>query len=301
MSAERDAEKKRQAKRNKALRREQQAKAMGAREPEDLQRDIRRLEREPNASKAALAQLAQLRDALATQLQARQAAYDARLAKHKRRLAKKGLAPQDSPFYDAVSNPFGLPPTREEEAANLRQQRLSTAAARKPPRPPGPPPPARATRFIPPLPREPWPTNAPVVPHPRQDLLDKDAIDRQVRDSERLVRQAERAERAAALTGAAVSDAAGPTDTRHDKYETQRRQLHAAIHEPVPAAADVVVDPLALRLVPTAVRLKRDAAAAAAQPPATVKRPRAADAPPAQAALDTALDSFLQDIDDLNS
>jgi hypothetical protein len=299
-------DRKRQAKRNKQKQQEQQAKAMLTRDADDLQREIRKLEREATQSRAIVTHIAQLKEALDAQLKAKEAAYAARLAKHKKQLEKKGLKPTDSPYYDEKSNPWGLPPTKEEEAAQLRQQRLKATASKKPPRPPGPPPPKPAFVFIPPLPPGPWPAGALVVPHPRQDLIDKDAVDRQVRDSERAVRQAERNERLAAANPAAVAGAGAAgvaVSAKEAKYEAMRREQHAAIHEPVPAAADVVIDPAALRIVPKAVRLKRDTAPSsgepAAVPAAKRARPVHEGATPSQA-IDTALASFMQEIDDLN-
>jgi hypothetical protein len=71
-----------------------------------------------------------------------------------------------------------------------------------------------------------------------------------------------------------------------------------------PAAADVRVDPAALRLVPTAVRVKRDSSAVASVA-------SGGDAPPRKSArhaepqqpnkLDDAFASFMHDIDNLNS
>lgn len=297
--AERRNLEKQQAKRNKRAKQEAANAALRTRDVEQLERDIRRLERDHAQSKpnkTALAQLAELRSALSEQRAAKAKAEQERLEKHKRKLAKKGLKPQDSPYFDAVSNPWGLPPLESETS---KKRRAPSAAHRKPPRPDGEPPAIElrgvAPRFIPPMPSDPWPQDAAIVPHPRQDLVEKESVDRMVRESERQFRQAQRA--AARFASSNSSSSGVPT-----RQELLRREVHAQVHQPVPAAADVRVDPAALRMVPTALRVKRDSAAVVASssdamPPQKVARQRE----PSQTNLDTAFASFMDDIDKLNS
>jgi hypothetical protein len=297
--AERKALERQQAKRNKKAKEKAASAALLTRDVADLERDIRRLEREN--TKATAAKLVELRAALESQRAAKALAEQLRLDKHKKRLARKGLKPQDSPHYDAVANPWGLPPLDNEAASSKKGPKRPPLAAHKPPRPPGDPPAVSALvpRFIPPMPSEPWPHDAAIVPHPRQDLIEKDAIDRLVRESERQFRQAERTAARQGASGAAVSSSAVPT-----RQEMLRREQHAQVHQPVPAAADVRVDPAALRLVPTAVRVKRDSSAVASVA-------SGGDAPPRKSArhaepqqpnkLDDAFASFMHDIDNLNS
>jgi hypothetical protein len=300
--AERKSLERQQAKRNKQAKQKAASAALLTRDVDELERDIRRVEREP-ASKTTAAKLVELKAALESQRAAKALAEQERLAKHKKRLARKGLKPQDSPYYDAVSNPWGLPPLEDSSSTNKSKKKVITIGpGGKPARPPGNPPPmATSIRFIPPLPSEPWPQDAPIVPHPRQDLIEKDAIDRLVRESERQFRHAERiASNNANNNNNNTAANAVPT-----RQEMLRREQHAQVHQPVPAASDVRIDPVALRLVPTALRIKRDSSvvtttdASTAPPKKSARHHEPPPLPPKQ--LDDAFESFMQDIDNLNS
>jgi hypothetical protein len=300
--AERRNLEKQQAKRNKRAKQDAANAALRTRDFAELERDVRKLEREhaqSTPSKSSLAQLAQLRSALDEQRAAKAQAEQERLAKHKRKLAKKGLKPQDSPYYDAVSNPWGLPPLESDDSGKKRRVAGPGGAQRKPPRPAGEPPAIDqrgvASRFIPPMPSEPWPQDAAIVPHPRQDLIEKESIDRMVRESERQFRQAERI--------AARSSTGGAGSSVPTRQELLRRQVHEQVHQPVPAAADVRVDPAALRMVPTALRVKRDSTAVVASSSDAMPPKKAArqHEPAPTKNLDAAFASFMDDIDKLNS
>mmetsp|Transcript_18104 Transcript_18104/g.31618 ORF Transcript_18104/g.31618 Transcript_18104/m.31618 type:complete len:317 (-) Transcript_18104:24-974(-) len=238
---ERREQKKKDLKKAKQQKEQSQQKLLKTKSPEELQRDIRRIEREAieTGGKLSLTQkkrienLKQLKDEA---IEKEKEEELKRLTKHKKRLARKGLKPEDSPFFNPITNPYGLPP-KKVESSSSGAGHVAGAGPRKPPRPPGMPPPPRP--FIPPAPRQAPPPGADVVPHPRPDLIQKETFERERKQFEYEQRAAYRQQMRIA-SGEADADTSAPT-------------VSTAPAQPVITAATT-------RLVPTALRVKRKAA-----------------------------------------
>ena len=199
------------------------------------------------------------------------------LHSRRKRLAKKGLKPQDSPYYDPVKNPHGMPPD-EEELKRAAKVGLQGGVRRKIPRPDGAPPPPRAP--VPPPPRSAPPPDAELVPHPRPDLLIKAEQERARRQADA---QAARDRRSALQLAQANADGAtganaiavpqrpgsigpptAPTTSTTSTTTTTSNPAAAAAATAAAAAAEaddagdsakLRVDPAALRLVPVELRV----------------------------------------------
>jgi hypothetical protein len=193
----------------------------------------------------------------------------------RKKLAKKGLKPEDSPYYHPVMNPHGMPPAENSLAPTAGAQTDSNTQRRRIPRPEGAPPPPRP--FVPPPPRSAPPAGSELVPHPRPDLIEKTELEQHRKKVELAIRMEQRAvaqQIAAAAVGAVTGSVPTPASSANAVPTPAVLTGAASVSKSAPsstaAAAAVtsddmaddgkpslMVDSAALKFVPTALRVKR--------------------------------------------